>query len=78
MAYINPSNDYVSKTDIILLDYGVRTDGQPLYQGFARTGTSQNTAEWLIYYFQYNGSNQMVSRTISYGTWSGRAGLTYA
>ena len=63
------------------LDYDVRTDGQPVYQGFAPTGLGESQDGWLIYKFTYDGSNNMTQRDIA-GVdedvnWTGRTGYTY-
>lgn len=37
----------------IRFDYDVRTDGQPLYVGYAPAGTAAATAIWLIHKFTF-------------------------
>lgn len=76
-------NGFASKvqdvlTDIqIQADYDVRTDGQPIYLGYAIAGKATSDNAWMIYKFTYDASNQMTVKQTSYGTWTGRAALTY-
>lgn len=63
------------------IDYVSRTDGQPIYVGFANRGTSTSSDGWIIQFFSYItiGSSDFVSsRTSSVGIWNNRASLTYA
>lgn len=62
------------------LDYGTRTDGQPLYQGFAPRGLATSNDGWLLYKFTYDASNNMTLRQIAYNSWDLRAdgGTVYA
>lgn len=46
------------------LDYDVRTDGQPVYQGFAPSGLAEGENGWLIYKFTYDVSNNMTQRDV--------------
>lgn len=77
MPYANVVNYNDSRPVRFILDYDVRTDGQPVYQGFADTGVATSTPEWLIYKFSFNGSNQVTNRDVAYGSWDNRASLTY-
>jgi len=45
-------------------DYEARTDGQPVYVGFAPPGTATTTETWLIQKFTFTvvGQNSFVSR----------------
>jgi len=36
------------------IDYTGRSDGQPVYQGFAPSGLAEGTGGWLIYKFTYS------------------------
>lgn len=54
------------------LDYGTRTDGQPIYMGFANPGTATGTATWLIQKFTYNASSFMTRREVATASWDGR------
>lgn len=63
------------------IDYGSRTDGQPLYVGYALKGTPTSSDGWTIQYFTYItiGTNDFVaSRTLSTGVWDGRSSLAYS
>lgn len=62
---------------IILQDYDVRTDGNPIYVGFAPRGTPTSDLSWTIYYFVYDGNAQMTSRTTAYDSWDNRVTATY-
>lgn len=59
-------------------DYDVRTDGQPVYLGFAPRGLAAGTDGWLLYKFTYDGSNQCTLRQVAYDDWTNRATATYA
>lgn len=65
-----------------VIDYGARTDGQPVYIGFANQGVSQaSTDGWLIQYFTYttiSGVDYMTLRQSAMGAWTARASLTYS
>lgn len=64
-----------------LIDYGVRTDGQPLYQGWAPAGLAQGTNGWLIKYYQYNGSGwatSITSTALSAANWTNRTSAVYS
>ena len=57
-----------------LYDYDVRTDGQPIYIGHAPKGTSENAADWTIFKFTYDGSNQVTRvDSVSEAIWSLRS-----
>lgn len=63
------------------LDYGARSDGQPIYQGFAPRGLASSATGWLLYKFTYSADpGNMTLRQIAYGVWDDRAaeGTTYA
>ena len=79
MPYINASN--LSSTDKpvrVKLDYDTRTDGQPIYQGFAPFNTATTATEWLIFKYTYDVNNNMTARDVSWGAWDSRTTLTYA
>ena len=59
------------------LDYGARTDGQPVYIGYAKRGTPVGTATWLLRKFTYTGSFVTLIET-AYDSWTNRSGATYA
>ena len=45
-------------------DYDTRTDGQPVYIGFAQPGTATSTEAWLIHKFTFDGSNNVTRRQV--------------
>lgn len=62
------------------IDYVARTDGQPVYVGFALKGTA-TTGTWLIQKFTYttiSGTDYLSLRQSSVGDWDDRATLTYS
>lgn len=61
----------------IAADYDGRTDGQPVYLGFALRTAATSDSVWIIYKFTYDGSDQMTTRKVAYGIWDNRASLTY-
>ena len=50
--------------------------GNCVYAGYAPKGHDEGASGWLIQKFTYVGSD-CTERNIAYGTWSGRAALTY-
>jgi len=65
----------------IQLDYGGRSDNQPVYQGFGARGLADASAGWLIYKFTYTADpGDMTKRQTAYTSWNLRAdgGTTYA
>ena len=62
----------------MMADYGVRTDGQPVYLGFAPRLLDVGTDGWLLHKFTYDVSNRVTVRQIAYGDWTNRATETYA
>ena len=52
-------------------------DGTVKYTGYGAKGLDTDESGWLIHYMEYNASKQMTSKTNAYGTWDGRAGLSY-
>lgn len=73
---------------IINADYDVRTDGQPVFLGWAPPGSLDGDAAWLIAKMTYDGNGQMLTRRWAFdatakkalfnNVWTARAGLTYA
>lgn len=61
----------------IAADYVARTDGQPIYLGFAVRTAATSDSVWIIYKFTYDASDQMTSRKTAFGIWDNRASLTY-
>lgn len=63
------------------IDYDVRTDGQPLYQGYAAMGQATTDKRWQINKFTYTtitGNDYVSSKKIAIGAWDDRANLTYS
>lgn len=60
------------------IDYGARTDGQPVYLGQSVMGTATSVDNWVIYKFTYDGSDHATLRQVATGTWDNRASLTYS
>lgn len=63
------------------LDYVARTDGQPVYMGFAEKGTQDTDLTWLIQKFTYTtigGADYMSIRQSAVGDWTSRASLSYS
>jgi YD repeat-containing protein len=67
----------------VRMDYGARTDGQPIFVGWAPPGKATSDAVWKISQQTYDANNQMTSRLWADGdtfydnVWDNRAGLTY-
>lgn len=59
------------------LDYDGRTDGQPVYLGYAQKGVAASADGWIVYKFTYDGSDQVTLRQSYYGVWDDRASYTY-
>jgi hypothetical protein len=63
------------------VDYGERTDGNPVYIGYAPKGIAIGDNGWLIQKLTYEtiGGNDYLSiRQISYDSWINRESATYA
>lgn len=75
-GFASKVQDVVVDTQI-QADYVARTDGQPVYLGYAIFGRSTSDDAWMIYKFTYDGNSQMTIKQTSYGTWTGRASLVY-
>ena len=66
------------------IDYGSRSDSQPVYQGFAPSGLAEGSNGWLIYHFTYSADpGNMTQRNVfgavaaDNGNWTNRASYTY-
>lgn len=57
------------------IEYGA--NGKSKYAGYAPRGVGEDTEGWLIQYFEYDGSNRIVKRTIGYDSWDNRDGASY-
>lgn len=57
------------------IDYDVRTDGQPVYVGYAPRGTA-TSGIWMIQKFTFttvSGTDYATLRQIAYDAWTNRA-----
>lgn len=61
----------------IAMDYDSRTDGQPVYLGYASRSEGTDSGEWLVYKFTYDGNDQLLTRKSAFGAYDDRASLTY-
>lgn len=56
------------------LDYTTRTDGQPVYIGYAPRGLTDAETGWLLQKFTYTADpGNMTVRQIAYSSWDLRA-----
>jgi hypothetical protein len=53
-------------------------DGMPDYVGFAPKGLTTFSDGWLLQEFTYDGNRQCTLRQIGYGSWDGRATVSYS
>ena len=60
------------------LDYGVRTDGQPTYIGYAPRALATSATGWMLAKFTYDDNGYVTVKQIAYDSWDNRAGATYA
>jgi hypothetical protein len=60
------------------LDYGARTDSNPIYVGFNIMGQATSATNWLIQQLTYDGSSRVTQVQIAVGAWTNRASLTYS
>ena len=58
-------------------DYTDRTDGQPVYLGFAPRSLEASEGDWLLHKFTYDGSERITLRQIAYDSWDNRTGDIY-
>lgn len=60
-------------------DYTTRTDGQPVYLGYAPKGLASSSTGWLIQKYTYDVSDRATLRQSAYTSWDLRAdgGTTY-
>jgi len=67
----------------IIFDADGRTDGQPVYTGYAMPGTGSGDAAWAVKKFTFSGS-RLINVTWAGGTaefdktFTGRAGYSYS
>lgn len=67
----------------MVVDYGTRTDGQPVYIGYRMPGVDEAVAGWFIQKFIYDASDNFL-RKVAAGSensfdkvWDNRATYTY-
>ena len=58
-----------------VFDYGVRTDGQPVYRGFAKLGTATSAGPWIMIYSKFNESSMVIEEYSLEGVWDNRVAL---
>lgn len=66
---------------ILKLDYGTRTDSNPVYVGVAESGSDEGVGlgVWLLTKLEYDASGRVISRTINRSySWTNRGTATYA
>jgi hypothetical protein len=74
--------DQVSQYQTVL-DYGTRTDGQPVYVGWAAAGTTEAQYKWVIVKMIYDDSDNFSRMIFANGnanpskSWTLRATYTY-
>jgi hypothetical protein len=67
-----------------VLDYGDRTDGQPVYVGYAAVGVTEDQYKWVIAKFIYNEDDRLTKTIFANGnsnpskSWDSRATYTYS
>lgn len=59
------------------LDYGGRSDANPIYVGYNIMGQGTGALTWIIQALTYDGSNRVTQIQIAIGAWSNRTNLTY-
>lgn len=59
-------------------DYLARTDGNPIYLGYAPKGLASSLGGWLLHKYTYDGSDQCTLRQIAYDSWDNRATASYS
>lgn len=75
-GFASKAQDVVTDTQF-QADYSARTDGQPVYLGYAVKGKATSDDAWMVYKFTYDVNNQCTIRQTAYGVWTNRASLTY-
>jgi hypothetical protein len=58
-----------------IYDYGIRTDGQPVYMAHSKLGTGTDERKWVIFFFKYNVGGNMIEKYSLEGAWDDRAVL---
>lgn len=60
-----------------LLDYDVRTDGNPVYVGKNLQAVLTSAATWVVQKLFYDSSNRLIDAQVLAGTWDGRAAFAW-
>lgn len=56
------------------IDYGLRTDGQPVYTGHAVIAEDETSLEWTISFYKYSGDSVIAIYCLK-GSWAARVAL---
>jgi hypothetical protein len=80
---MNRADGHLYSTDGVQmrLDYDVRTDGQPLYLGYAARGIATSQKGWMIYKYTFvdiGGTDFVSARQVANDTWDNRALASFA
>lgn len=77
---------YPTESSVMLemvVDYGTRTDGQPVYIGYRMPGVAESSVGWLIFKCIYDGSDNFLRKVSANSEnqfdkiWDNRASYTY-
>lgn len=58
-----------------LFDYGVRTDGQPIYAGHTKLGAATSEPTWIMTFCVYNADGSTAKVFCLEGIWDNRVAL---
>ena len=61
----------------VLLDYAARVDGNPVYVGSNNQQAVVADATWAVQRLSYDVTSRLVDTQILYGSWTGRAALSW-
>jgi len=56
-------------------DYGIRTDGQPVYRGYATINALTDDLTWIIFFSKYNDAGYLSEEYCLEGAWEDRVTL---
>ena len=59
-------------------DYSSRSDGQPVYAGFADRGVTTSTTSWTLHKFTYDIDGFITVKQTAIDSWDNRVGASYA
>ncbi|HEX9504145.1 MAG TPA: hypothetical protein VF974_07590 [Patescibacteria group bacterium] len=60
------------------LDYGSRTDANPIYVGYNIMGATTSNTNWLLQALTYDSSNRVILVQIATDAWDNRTTTTYS